>query len=389
MKIKRIDLFQVDLPYSGGIYSLSRGRTYNSFDASIVRITCDDGTTGWGESTPFGSTYIASHAAGVRAGLAELAPQLLGQDPRRVDRINDLMNETLLGHNHAKTPLDVACWDAFGKSVGLPVYELLGGSTGVPMQMISSIHVGEPEEMRARVADHRARGYKGHSVKIGTTDREGGPALDAERIVACLADREPGEFFLVDANSGLTPETALRMFQALPTGLDFVLEAPCASWRETQSLRKRSPYPLVLDEQIVEDEDLIWAVANDIADGIGLKISVAGGLTPGRRQRDIARAAGMTISVQDTVGSMIAFAAIVHLGATVPPDLLRCILNCDEMVLKRTAKFDYQVTEEGILPPDVPGLGITVDESVIGAPIASWGVGDSIPEKVLEKEAVF
>lgn len=44
---------------------------------------------------------------------------------------------------------------------------------------------GEPEEMRRRVADHRAKGYRGHSIKIGALDSEGGPALDAERIAAC------------------------------------------------------------------------------------------------------------------------------------------------------------------------------------------------------------
>lgn len=69
MKIERIELFQVDLPYSGGVYHLSGGRTYESFDASIVKITAD-GTTGWGESTPFGSTCIAAHALGTRAGIA-------------------------------------------------------------------------------------------------------------------------------------------------------------------------------------------------------------------------------------------------------------------------------------------------------------------------------
>ncbi|GAA1273753.1 hypothetical protein [Arthrobacter pascens] len=88
MKITSIELYQVDLPYSGGVYQLSKGRSYDSFDASIVKITSDDGTTGWGESTLFGSTYIAAHALGTRAGVAELAPALLGRDPRQVDRIN-------------------------------------------------------------------------------------------------------------------------------------------------------------------------------------------------------------------------------------------------------------------------------------------------------------
>lgn len=372
MKITGIELFQVDLPYSGGTYQLSGGRTYDSFDASIVRITCDDGTQGWGESTPFGSTYVAAHALGARAGIAELAPALLGRDPRQVDRIHDLMDATLVGHNHAKTPLDIACWDIFGKSVGLPVSELLGGCTGIPMPMISSIYAGDPEDMRHRVAEHRARGYLGHSIKIGALDSEGGPALDAERIAACLADKQPGEYFLVDANGGLVPETALRMLRLLPPGLDFVLEAPCATWRETLSLRQRCAYPIILDELAQEEEDISRAIAEDAADGIGLKISKAGGLTPGRRQRDIARAAGLTLSVQDTVGSVIAFAGIVQLGATVPAQLLRCVLNCADMVTLETAKFDFVQAAGGILPPAAPGLGITVNEAVLGDPVAAW-----------------
>jgi L-alanine-DL-glutamate epimerase-like enolase superfamily enzyme len=52
VKISRIALYTTELPYSAGVYRLSAGRTYESFDASIVRITCDDGTEGWGEGTP-------------------------------------------------------------------------------------------------------------------------------------------------------------------------------------------------------------------------------------------------------------------------------------------------------------------------------------------------
>ena len=372
MKIAKIELYQVDLPYSGGVYLLSGGREYTSFDASIVRIVTDDGTDGWGESTPFGSSYIAAHALGTRAGIAEIAPHLLGRDPRQVDRISDTMDQALVGHNHAKTPLDIACWDIFGKSVGLPVCELLGGSTGVPMPTISSIYAGDPADMRARVADHRARGYMGHSVKVGALDSEGGPALDAERIAVSLADRQPGEYFIVDANGGLIPETALRMLRMLPAGLDFVLEAPCATWRETLSLRQRCDVPIIIDELAQQDNDITQIVAHDIADGIGLKISKAGGLTHGRRHRDICVAAGLTVSVQDTVGSTIAFAGIAHLGATVPQRNLRCILDCRDMVTLETAEFDAPVTDGGVLTPMSPGLGITVKRDVLGDPVATW-----------------
>ncbi|MET2831199.1 mandelate racemase/muconate lactonizing enzyme family protein [Mesorhizobium shangrilense] len=367
LRIEKIDVFQVNLPYSGGVYLLSGGREYRGFDATIVRMTTQNGIEGWGESTPWGSTYIAAHARGVRSGLAEIAPSLIGLDPRRVDRINEAMDFALVGHEHAKTALDVACWDIFGKSVGMPVCELLGGRTNVRMPIISSIYVGDPDEMRDRVAEHRAMGYIGHSVKIGDD-----PMIDAERIAASMADKRPGEFFLVDANGGMTVESALRMLRLLPDGLDFVLEAPCATWRECVSLRRRTNVPIIFDELATNDASIVQMIADDAGDGIGLKISKNGGLTKGRRHRDFCLAAGYTVSVQDTVGSDIAFAGIVHLGQTVPERNLRCILECRDMVTVRTADGDFEVSGGRVTAPDAPGLGIAPRLDVLGEPVASY-----------------
>nr|WP_246264579.1 mandelate racemase/muconate lactonizing enzyme family protein [Aromatoleum toluvorans] len=346
---------------------MSGGREYRSFDATIVRITTQNGIEGWGESTPFGSNYIASHALGVRSGIAEIAPALLGKDPRRVDRINDVMDGALLGHEHAKTALDVACWDVFGKSVGLPVCDLLGGRTDVRMPVISSIYMGDPDDMRRRVAEHRAMGYIGHSVKVG-----GEPAVDAERIAASLADKRPGEYFIVDANGGLTVETALRMLRLLPPGLDFVLEAPCATWRECVSLRRRTDVPIIFDELATNDASIAQLISDDAAEGIGLKISKNGGLTHGRRHRDICVAAGLTVSVQETTGSDIAFAAIAHLGQTVPERYLRCILESRDMVSLKTADGAFDVIEGRVVAPNTPGLGIVPRLDVLGEPVASY-----------------
>ena len=367
MKIKQIDVFQVDLPYAGGVYTLSGGREYRTFDATFVRISADNGLTGWGESTPFGSTYIASHARGVRAGIAEIAPYLLGRDPRHVDRINEAMDEALVGHLHAKTPLDVACWDLFGKAVEMPVCDLLGGRTSNKLPIISSIYTGTPEEMRQRVQQHREMGYKGHSVKVGDD-----PALDAARVEAALADRQPGEFYLLDANGGMTVESALRMLRLLPHGLDFVLEAPCATWRECVSLRRRTDVPIIWDELALDDESIVRLVSEDAAEGIGLKISKNGGLTRCRRQRDIAIAAGYTLAVQETTGSDIAFAAIVHMGQTVPRKLLRCVLECRDMVAIQTADGNFPIVDGCVVAPADAGLGITPRLDVLGDPVASY-----------------
>jgi L-alanine-DL-glutamate epimerase-like enolase superfamily enzyme len=368
MKIAAIEVYQVQLPYSGGIYRLSGNRTYREFDATLVRIRADNGLEGWGESTPFGATYIAAHALGVRAGIEEIAPKLIGLDPRRVDRVNDAMDAALVGHLHAKAPLDVACWDLFGQSVGLPVCDLLGGRTDVRMPVISSIHTGDPEDMRARVAVRRQQGYRAHSIKIGSD-----PAANAARIEAALADRRAGEFFLVDANGGLTVETALRLLRLLPSGLDFVLEAPCATWRECISLRRRTSVPIIWDELATTEAELAHMIAADAADGIGLKITKNGGLTRGRRQRDMCIAAGYTLSVQDTTGSDVAFAAVVHLGQTVPPKFLRCVLESRDITATKTATGNYTVSDGCITAPDTPGLGLTPQWEVLGDPVACYG----------------
>lgn len=372
-RIERIDVYQIDLPYAGGSYMLSGGRTYQSFDATLVRITADDGSVGWGESTPFGSNYVAAHAAGVRAGIAEMAPGLIGHDPRLVDRVNDAMDELLSGHFHAKTAIDVACWDLFGKNVGMPVCDLLGGRTNDRLPLVSSVHAGAPEDMRDRVAEYRALGYRGHSLKIGATEAEGGPSLDVDRVRSAMADAQSGEYFILDANGGLTVESALRFLRLVGTGLDFVLEAPCATWTETVTLARRTDVPIIVDELVNDEATVTQMVAQGVGEGIGLKISKNGGLTRCRRQRDISIAAGMTMSVQDTVGSEVSFAAIVHLGQTVPPKYLRGVLDVRAMVSVSTAKLDVVLVDGGVAAPNQPGLGVDVDVEVLGEPTASWG----------------
>jgi L-alanine-DL-glutamate epimerase-like enolase superfamily enzyme len=81
---------------------------FTSFDATFVCITTECGVQGWSKSTPFGATYIEAHAGGVRAGLAKIAPSLIGPNPSRVDRINNLMDMILVGHAHAKITFDIA-----------------------------------------------------------------------------------------------------------------------------------------------------------------------------------------------------------------------------------------------------------------------------------------
>ena len=126
MKIKKIALYQVDIPLSVE-YKVSGGRVRTSQDSTVVSIETDEGITGWGESCPWGTNYLPAFATGARAGIAELAPHLIGLNPCWLGDINEVMDKELVGHPYVKTALDMACWDILGKKCGVPVYELMGG----------------------------------------------------------------------------------------------------------------------------------------------------------------------------------------------------------------------------------------------------------------------
>lgn len=72
------------------------------FDATVVRMETDEGFVGWGENCPLGSAYLPAYAKGTRAGIAELAPHLLGQDPTELLKINQLMDQKMRGHPYGK-----------------------------------------------------------------------------------------------------------------------------------------------------------------------------------------------------------------------------------------------------------------------------------------------
>src|SRR5437868_3702301 len=81
MKITAIRVYQVDLPLKEGRYNWSGGNFMEVFDSSVVAVETDAGITGYAECCPLGSAYLPSYAKGVRAGLDEIGPKLIGHDP--------------------------------------------------------------------------------------------------------------------------------------------------------------------------------------------------------------------------------------------------------------------------------------------------------------------
>ena len=90
---------------------MSGDRVTTGMDAVVVRVVADDGTIGIGESGTVGVTFDAQHLPGQLAGVAALAPAIVGADPRSPQAVHRLMTAAMTGHPYAKAPVDIAVWD--------------------------------------------------------------------------------------------------------------------------------------------------------------------------------------------------------------------------------------------------------------------------------------
>lgn len=179
MRISRVFAHRVELPLIEGSYKWSGGKSVTVFDSTIVGVETEDGLVGYAEVCPLGPFYLPAYAEGVRAGLRELCPHLIGLDPRELGVLNERMDAAMRGHAYVKTGIDVACWDLLGKATGLPVCTLLGGRFGESVRLYRAISQVPPDEMARNVASYQQQGYTRFQLKVG-----GDPDTDIERIRA-------------------------------------------------------------------------------------------------------------------------------------------------------------------------------------------------------------
>jgi L-alanine-DL-glutamate epimerase-like enolase superfamily enzyme len=366
MRIQEIRVYQVDLPLHEVTYKWSGGKSVTVFDSTVVAVVTDSGLVGWGESCPLGAAYLPSYASGVRAGLAELAPQLIGQDPLQIDKLNRLMDAALKGHPYVKSPIDVACWDLLGQQAGLPVCSLLGGRYGDDFHLYRAISQESPDQMAANVAGYRAQGYRRFQLKVG-----GDPDVDIERIHAVRAALEPTDRLVADANTGWTQHEAVRVCRAVKN-LDVYIEQPCVTYEECLAVRRQTDHPFVLDENIDGLEMLLRGRRDLAMDVVNLKISKFGGLTKIRQARDLCVSMGIAMTIEDTWGGDIVTAAIAHLAHSTPTELLFTSTDFNSYVTVSIAEGAPQRDNGRLAASTQPGLGVRPKMDVLGKPTAVY-----------------
>lgn len=367
MKITRISVYQVDLPLNEGAYNWSGGKSVSVFDSTVVAVHTDAGLIGYGESCPLGPVYLPSYAAGVRSGLAELAPHLIGADPTQLGPLNKLMDSRLKGHPYVKSAIDVACWDILGQVTNQPVCNLLGGRYGEDITLYRAISRQAPEAMAKNVARYRAEGYTRFQLKVGF-----GADTDIERIRAVSKMLEDGDRLVADANTGWLPHEAMRVVRAVQN-VDVYIEQPCLTYEECLGVRRHCDHPFVLDEVINDIGTLVRGKADLAMDVVNLKISKFGGLTKTKLARDLCVELGIAMTLEDTWGGDIVTAAIAHLAHSTPEEFRFTSTDFNSYGSVTIADGAPKRVNGKMSASTGPGLGIKPRMEVLGKPAMEIG----------------
>ena len=363
MQITRIACYRVELPLHEGSYKWSGGKSVDVFDSTIVRVETDSGLCGWGEVCPLGPYYLPAYAEGVRSGIAELGPHLIGHDPTQLGRLNRRMDAALKGHPYVKSGIDIACWDILGQVAGQPVCNLLGGRYGDDFLLYRAISQQTPDEMAASVAKYRGEGYRRFQLKVGSDVH-----TDVARIRAAAQALQPGDVLIADANTGWLMHEAARVVRGV-ADVDVYVEQPCASYEECLAVRRRTSHPFVLDESIDGLEVLLRGHADGAMDVVNIKISKFGGLSKARQARDLCASLGIAMTIEDSWGGDVATAAIAHLAHSTPTELLFTTTDFNSYVTVSTADGAPHRRGGRMAASTAPGLGIAPRSEVLGKPV--------------------
>ncbi len=379
LAIAEVETFVVSLPtrrphFWAGLTSAS-GRGY-----VVVRLRLGNGVVGWGECQPiptWGGDDAARYGetpATVRAILVDhLVPSLVDVDLRQLERVHEAMGRAVRGHHYAKAALEVAILDAVGHSLGLPVYQLLGGKYRDRVEVAHSIGLMDIPVAVDESVRVVAEGVRTLKLKIG---------VDPERDVALVAAirRAVGDdvTLRVDANQGYRSwrqavaavermtEFGIAYAEQLVDGVDQMAEVSA-----------RCAVPIMADESVWTERDVIRIAGSGAAQYLSTYYTKPGGLWKARRLLAVAGACRMQSDINGSGEMGIGNAANLHLAAAAPEITLAGtipITSTAEVQRTQTAgrkylddiierPFDY--ADGHLTVPDGPGLGIVVSEERI------------------------
>lgn len=370
MKIKSIESYILSDKLKESFY-FSQWE-YSERRICIVKITSDTGHVGWGEG--YGPAGV------IKAGIENLTPFLLNQNPLETETIWSIMYRRTLDYARrgvlvaAMSAIDVALWDLKGKILQQPVHLLLGGkkrdyiipyATGLYFTKCDNLC----EKLIDEAKEYVKLGYKAMKMKVGLSIEE-----DIHLVKSIRKAIGPDVKLMIDANHAYNLREAIQLCKAVEKYDIGWFEEPISPeyYGQYAELREKTSIPISGGECEYLRFGFQTLLQSKCVDIVQPDICASGGLTEAKRIAALASTYGVEL-VPHTWGTGIAISAALHFVANldVLPGRLRtpqCFIEYDrtENGLREELTSTKMIAEKGkIFISDDPGLGFEFNEDAL------------------------
>ena len=342
----------------------------------FVKVETYEGLTGWGEAS------LEWKTRAVVGAVDDLAQLVLGQDPRRIEHLYQVMYRHsffrmgVVGMS-ALSGIEQACWDIWGKSLNQPVYALLGGAVRDTVRMYDHLGGGEmnalylqdqPEAMAERARESVAAGYSAIKALVvpmtEPLDRHA-PLRHAERCLRAIRDAVGDDVdVMVDLHGRTTPAMAIRYAQVLAPFRPYFFEEPCPpeNVAALAQVARAIPIPVATGERLVTRFQFRQLFEQGACAVVQPDLCHCGGLWEARKIAAMAETYYVSIAPHNPLGP-IATAVNVHFGFATPNFLIQEAIRSDVPWRDAVVTNPVAPTAGLVGLPAGPGWGIAVNEA--------------------------
>jgi len=342
----------------------------------IVKVETDAGISGLGEGG------ISGRELAMQGMLDHFRQLLVGQDPRRIEHIWQMLYR---GHyfeggkivGAVVSAIDIALWDILGQSLGVPVYQLLGGACrdSVPCFATPGSLTGPECVEGAKEFANRGWRFLRFGVGMRSSERSGGDGALFEPMESIdLAARwihevrqavGPSIGLSIDFHHRLSVAEAAHFCQRISDVNLMFLEEPIRAQAPAayQQLRTMTPIPFAIGEEFASKWEFLPYIEQGILNFARLDVSNVGGLSEAKKVAGWCEAHYIDVMPHNPLGP-VCTAASVHLGAALNNFAQLEYRHEIEKSIPRDLFPTFPVIEGDHFPlPTMPGLGVTFDES--------------------------
>lgn len=379
MRIERIEIRVTDLTQR-----LTRLRSTGTYDTGasgtlmgkpiLVKIFAE-GVVGYGQIRPLAPHHsMPDNYGSIITTIKDIyAPRMIGKSIFDVLAFQEMFDKTGPANFNARAAVDHALYDAMGKVLKQPVYNLIGGLSQERLPLEWSISMYEDP---SRSVDDAKRAVEEFGIGV-LCMKSGHPKGWKEDVKNFIAIRESVGFDIklgMDPNTGWTVSETIQVIRALDDyHLDY-LEQPIEK-RDLKGMRtirlQANGVPIMADEACGSIQDAHAIIDAEAADVLCIKLYKHGGITQARKIAAIAEAANIRINCGGlAVQSQLEAAAGAHFYASLPASKVMPagefifglgVMGPDPLV----PETEFVISEGHATPPSGPGLGVTVDDAAV------------------------